>query len=101
MRTIQVLAGVAIAMSALAVPARAGETHMKPGTMMMIEADGKTTSMQMDDSKMSKEMMGMMDKATPMTSPMMMMMGADGKMHMANDMKMSDGKTMSDAMKMK
>ncbi len=78
----------------------ADEMQMKPGSMMMIDHNGKVMTMQMDDSKMSKEeMMEMMNKGTAMKHPMMMMMmGKDGKMHMMEDMKMKDGKMMSDMM---
>ena len=92
---------LALMAGAFAAPALADEMQMKPGQMMMMGTDGKMTTMQMDNSKMSKEMMGMMDKAAPMKSPMMMMMGTDGKMHMSEDMKMPDGKMMSDPMMMK
>lgn len=98
---IQVLVGATMAISTLALPVLAQEMQMKPGTMMTIEPNGKTTTMQMDDSKMSKEAMGMMDKGTAMKGPTMVMMGSDGKMHMMDDTKMSDGMAMSDAMKKK
>ena len=101
MRMSQVLVAATVAMSTLALPALAQEMQMKPGTMMMIEPNGKTTTMQMDSSKMSMEAMGMMDKGAAMKGPMLMMMGSDGKMHMMDDAKMSDGMAMSDTMKKK
>ena len=101
MRMIRVLAGATMALSTMALPTLAQEMQMKPGTMMMIEPGGKTTTMQMDNSKMSKEMMGMMDKGPAMKAPTMVMMGADGKVHMMEDAKMSDGMAMSDTMKKK
>ncbi len=99
MRLYATLFCAAVAMPVLLSPTLAEEMQMKPGSMMMIDHDGKVMTMQMDDSKMSKEgMMEMMNKGTAMKHPMMMMMGKDGKMHMMEDMKMKDGKMMSDMM---
>jgi hypothetical protein len=101
MRMSQVLIAATMAASTLALPALAEEMQMKPGTMMMIEPDGRTTTTPMDNSKMSMEAMGMMDKSAAMKGPMLLMMGSDGKMHMMDNAKMSDGMAMSDTMKKK
>ena len=45
MRMIQVLVSATMAMSTLTLPALAQEMQMKPGTMMMIEPNGKMTTM--------------------------------------------------------
>jgi hypothetical protein len=94
MRSYKILFCAAVAMSALLSPTLAEEMQMKPGMMMMMHPDGKMMTMPVDDA-MSKHMM---DKGTAMKVPMMMMMGPDGKMHMMEDMKMSNGKMMSDEM---
>jgi len=101
MRVASTFIGAAMLMSALVLPALADEMQMKPGMMMMMGPQGTMMTMQMDDSKMCKEMKDMMDKAPAMKGPMMMMIGSDGKMHMMDDMKMSDGKMMSDMMMQK
>ena len=77
------------------------DMKMEKGMVMMMMPDGKVVTMPMTDQKMMNESMDMMKKMSkPMTSPMMVMMGTDGRMYIAEDMKMSDGKMMSDMMKM-
>jgi hypothetical protein len=52
----------------------------------------------MDKSMMGADMDMMKKMSKPMSAPMMVMMGSDGKMYTTPDMKMSDGKMMSDMM---
>jgi hypothetical protein len=79
--------------------APAGEMMAKDGTMMMMEPNGKMTTMQMSDPNMS-EMGKMMEMHGQVVAPNTMMMMYNGKMYMMQDMKMSNGKMMSDMMKM-
>ncbi len=88
------------AASALTVPALAqtmGESMMKDGTMMVMMPDGRMSTMQSSDKMMSD---AMMKDGKPMTTTHMMMMSG-GKVYMAEDKKMSDGKMMSEHMMMK
>jgi hypothetical protein len=90
-----------IAVCALSLPALADEMGMKANEMMMMGPDGKMSTMEMSDPKMAKEMGEMMEKHGKPVSHNMMMMMYDGKMYMMQDMKMSNGKMMSDEMMMK
>jgi len=88
------------AASALTVPALAqtmGESMMKDGTMTVMMPDGRMSTMQSSDKMMSD---AMMKDGKPMTTTHMMMMSG-GKVYMAEDKKMSDGKMMSEHMMMK
>ena len=77
------------------------DMKMDKGMTMMVMPDGMVMTMPMMDQKMAAANMDMMKKmSTPMMAPMMVMMGSDGKMYTAPDVKMSDGKMMSDMMKM-
>lgn len=69
---------------------------MKKGEVLMVMPDGRT----MDTERMKTE--EMIKSAKPMDSCVIMMMGTDGKMYMANDMKMADGRMVCEtAMAMK
>lgn len=68
---------------------------MKKGEVLMVMPDGRT----MDTERMKTE--EMIKSAKPMDSCVIMMMGTDGKMYMANDMKMADGKMACEAAMMK
>ena len=76
------------------------DMRMDKGMTVMVMPDGTVMSMPMMDEKMMSANMDMMKKmSTPMMAPMMLMMGTDGKMYTAPDMKMADGMMMSDMMK--
>lgn len=69
---------------------------MKKGEVLMVMPDGRT----MDTERMKTE--EMIKSAKPMDSCVIMTMGTDGKMYMANDMKMADGRMVCEtAMAMK
>jgi hypothetical protein len=75
----------------------AGHDSMMPDTMMMkkdeaivIMPNGNTMSVH---AMGGPGEMAMMKTAKPMTNCMVFMMGEDGKMYMAEDSKMADGKT--------
>jgi hypothetical protein len=69
---------------------------MKKGEVLMVMPDGRT----MDTERMKTE--EMIKAAKPMDGCVIMMMGQDGKMYMANDMKMADGRMVCEtAMTMK
>lgn len=72
-----------------AAPAFAAGGMMKKGETVMVMPDGRMDRMMHTDKMMTD---AMMKNAKPMDGCVMMMMGADGKMYMANDMKMSNGK---------
>ena len=76
------------------------DMKMDKGMTMMVMPDGKVMTMPMDQKMMDANMDMMKKMSTPMMAPMMMMMSSDGKMYTAPDMKMADGKMMSDMMKM-
>lgn len=101
MHLTKALALALLATSPLSVPALAqtmGDgTMMKEGTMMVVMPDGRMSTMQSSDKKMSDAMMK--DGKAMTTTHMMMMSG--GKVYMAEDKKMSDGKMMSEGMMMK
>ncbi len=88
---IAVIAGSAFTTSAFAME----PMTMKDGQAMVVMPDGK--SMMMDGDKMMMDMA--MKNATPVTEGTIFFM-QDGKMMMTMDMKMEDGKMMSDAMMM-
>jgi hypothetical protein len=97
---LKALTTAAFLTAALALPAFAmDEMMMKPGAMMMMGPDGKMMEMMPagDAMKMMDEAMAKNGK--PMMAPMIMMM-KDGKMMMMEDMKMDDGKMMSEHMMM-
>ena len=88
----------ALLTAALGLPAFAMDvTAMKDGEMMMMGADGKM--MEMTPAGDAMKMMGdaMMKSGHEMKGPMIIMMEG-GKMMMMDDMKMGDGKMMSDHM---
>lgn len=78
-----------MAVAALATIATApafADDMMKKGEVLIVMPDGRTR----DTERMNMD--AMMKDAKPMDGCVMMMMGHDGKMYMANDMKMADGK---------
>ncbi|MBN9058694.1 MULTISPECIES: hypothetical protein [Kaistia] len=93
-----VLAAAALATAATA-PAFAAETMMRKGETVMMMPNGQMARMMHTDKAMTD---AMMKDAKPMDGCVMMMMGSDGKMYMANDMQMANGKMACEsAMKMK
>ncbi len=68
---------------------------MQPGEVMMIMPNGETMMMPAMKGPMDP---GMMKAAMPMDKCLLLMMGADHKMHMVEDMKMADGKMACAAM---
>ena len=88
--------------SALALPPAFAmdEMAMKKGEMMMMGADGKMMMMMPQGDAMKMMDDTMMKNGHEMKGPMIMMMN-DGKMMMMEDMKMPDGKMMSEHMMMK
>ncbi|MCX5578064.1 hypothetical protein [Kaistia terrae] len=82
------LAAVGLATLATA-PAVAAEMMMKKGETVMMMPNGRIDRVMHTDKMMSETMM---KNAKPMDGCVVMMMGADGKMYMMNDMKMSNGK---------
>lgn len=75
------------------------DMKMEKGTVMMMMPDGMVKTMPMADKAMMGTDMDMMRKMSmPMSAPMMVMMGSDGMMYTTPDMKMPDGKMMSDVM---
>lgn len=93
-----VLAAAALATVA-AAPAFAAETMMRKGETVMMMPNGQMARMMHTDKAMTD---AMMKDAKPMDGCVMMMMGSDGKMYMANDMQMANGKMACEsAMKMK
>ena len=101
MRVLKTIALAGLVSAAALVPALAiDEMAMKNGEMMMMGADGKM--MMMTPAGDAMKMMGdtMMKSGHEMTGPMIIMMEG-GKMMMMDDMKMPDGKMMSDHMMMK
>lgn len=93
-----VLAAAGLATVA-ASPAFAAETMMRKGETVMMMPNGAMARMMHTDKAMAD---AMMKDAKPMDACVVMMMGSDGKMYMANDMKMADGKMACEsAMKMK
>ena len=83
--------------SAMSLASSAAET-MKNGTVMMMMPNGQTSSMDMTDPTMMHEMSTMMMKHGKKVSQTMIMMMMGGEMYMMPDMKMSNGKMMSDNM---
>jgi hypothetical protein len=67
--------------------AASGSMMLKPGESVMVMPNGQTMMLpaMKADAAMTKA-------AMPMNKCMIMMMGADHKMHMVEDMKMADGK---------
>lgn len=95
------IAAALLAVTSAGAPALAQDMQngmmMKEGMMMMIMPDGRMSTMQPIDNKMMSDMM--MNHGKPMTTTHIMMM-RDGKVHMMEDKKMSDGKMMSEHMMM-
>ena len=92
---------IACVLSAAALPALAmDETAMKNGEMMMMGADGKMMMMMPAGDGMKMMDTAMMKNGHKMKGPVIMMMD-QGKMMMMEDMKMPDGKMMSEHMMMK
>ena len=84
------------AVPSLAMEAMAGQSMMmKPGETMMMMPNGMTATMPASDQPMDP---AMMQSAKPMENCMIMMMGADGKMYMSEDMKLADGKMACESM---
>ncbi|WP_201400486.1 hypothetical protein [Kaistia sp. 32K] len=100
MRAWSMVMAVAGLATVAASPAFAADAMMmKKGETVMMMPDGHMGRMAHTDKMMTD---AMMKDAKPMDSCVMMMMGSDGKMYMANDMKMTDGKMACEtAMKMK
>jgi hypothetical protein len=90
----------AVFVSTFAVPAMAAEGGAKNDMVRMMTPDGKMGSAEMADPKTQKEMAAMMMKHGKRLKHNSMMMMHDGKVYMMDDMKMSDGKMMSDHMSM-
>ncbi|MEO8884151.1 MAG: hypothetical protein ABI377_12175 [Devosia sp.] len=95
--------------TAVSAPAFAAASMMSGGSMMagshdmMLKPGESVVVMPNGDTMMMPAMKGAMDPvamkaAMPMDKCMIMMMGADHKMHMLEDMKMSNGKMACDAM---
>lgn len=89
--------------AALCAPAFAANTMMSSGGMMashdsmMLKPGEAVVVMPNGDTMMMPAMKGPMDAgmmkaAMPMDKCLILMMGADHKMHMVEDMKMADGK---------
>lgn len=101
MQLTKTLALALLAASALTGPALAqtmgDASMMKEGTMMVVMPDGRMSTMASSDKMMSDTMM---KDGKVMTSAHMVMMSG-GKVYMAEDKKMSDGKMMSEHMMMK
>jgi len=96
MTLLKTLAFTLVAGSALVSGAFAMEPMMmKDGQAMVVMPDGQ--SMMMDSDMKMMEMA--MKNATPVTEGMIFYM-QDGKMMMTKDMKMEDGKMMSESMMM-
>jgi len=75
---------------------KTSSTMLKPGEAVVVMPNGDTMMM-----PAMKADAGMMKMATPMDKCMILMMGADHKMHMLEDMKMANGKMVcGDAMGM-
>jgi len=89
----------ALMTAALALPSLADEMGMKDGSMLMMGADGKMMMMTPAGDAMKMMSDAMMKNGHEMKGPMIMMMSG-GKMMMMDDMKMGDGKMMSDHMMM-
>lgn len=70
---------------------------LKPGESVMMMPNGETMMMPAMKGEMDP---AAMKAAMPMDKCMIMMMGADHKMHMLEDMKLSNGKMACDAMTM-
>ena len=84
------LAILALAMTAVSMPALAEDTMVKKGDATIVMPDGKMVTLPMD-----KEMMAtMMKEGKPMEHCMVMAMGDEGKMVMMPDMKMSSCESM-------
>ena len=92
---------LAFALAAFAaVPALAEDMMMKDGMMHTMQPDGHMTMMTPSGDQMKMMQDAMMKQGTEMTGTMIIMMH-DGHMMMMDDMKMDDGKMMSDHMMMK
>jgi hypothetical protein len=103
MRISRKLACAVVVMSSLSMPALAEEMKMGKGMSMIIMPDGTVATMQSlpkMEPKMGEEvnMMMMQGGKGEMKTPMIIMMGDDGKMYMVPDEKLSSGKMMSDTM---
>ncbi len=94
---LKAMTSLAVVLIAATFPAVAADIMMlEKGKSIMIGADGSMT--------MVPAMKGPMDPAVkkaamPMDKCVLMMMGDDGKMYAVQDMKMSDGKMLCDAIK--
>ena len=92
MRKMAILITLAIVSIAAGAP---GGVYMEEGTFLLVQPDGQTMTMTPSAGKMKMLEDAMMKHGTGMKSPIIVMMH-DGKMMMMNDMKMDDGKMMSD-----
>ena len=86
---------VTLAVVSIAAAGAPGGSRFEEGTFMLVQPDGQTMTMAPSGGKMKMLEDAMMKHGTGMKSPIIVMMH-DGKMMMMNDMKMDDGKMMSD-----
>ncbi len=97
MRLAKTIAAALLAGSVLAAPAVAMEPMMmKDSQAMVIKPNGESMMFDTDSAMMDDAMAA----ATPVEEGMIFFM-QDGKMMMTQDMKMEDGKMMSESMMMK
>lgn len=100
MRTLMKVVVAGLLSAAAVAPAFADDMAMQDGHMMMMGADGKMMEMAPAGDAMAMMKDAMMKNGHEMKGPVIMMM-TDGKMMMMDDMKMDDGKMMSEHMMMK
>lgn len=95
MKTLNILAAAALAAAILATPALAQEPMMMKDNQAMMTMPGGQMSpmMMMDDSMMTMAL----ENATPVEDGTMFFMN-DGRLYMGKDMKMENGKMMSEGM---
>lgn len=94
MRKIAILGTLALFLSAAAgIP---GGYQMDEGTFLLVQPNGQTMTMTPSAGKMKMLEDAMMKHGTEMKSPIVVMMHDGKMMMMMNDMKMDDGKMISD-----
>ncbi len=88
---------IGLALTALAAAPAFADEVMKDGTMMMMTQDGHMVTKTPSGSELKMMQGAMMKNGAAMKAPVILMMH-DGKVMMVNDMKLNDGKMLSDHM---